>query len=371
MALRRHLAFVVALCAVAVGAAACGGSSGGSSTAGGGASSSAGGSGTPQATTSSTGVVTLRLGVFPNVTHATGLVGIEKGMFAEKLGPNVKLGVQLFNAGPAAVEALFGDAVDASFMGPNPTINGYVKSRGDALRVISGSTSGGAYLVVRNTINSTADLKGRKIASPQLGGTQDVALRTWLKQKGLRTDTNGGGDVSVVPQENAQTLDAFKTGAIDGGWVPEPWATRLIQEGGAKVLVDERDLWPGGQYVTTQLVVSKKYLDKYPDVVKRLLEGQVAATDFVNQNPAEAQRAANNQIEKLTGKRVGEAVISASWKNLGFTVDPVASSLKASADAAVAVGLLDLGKMDLAGVYDLKILNQVLATQGKPQVKQL
>lgn len=369
MTLRRRLTLFVALCALAFVGAACG-SSGGSSSS---STSTAGSAGSlaAQATTSSTGTATLRLGVFPNVTHATGLAGIEKGIFADKLGPNVKLQVQSFNAGPAAVEALFGDAVDATFVGPNPAINGYVKSKGEALRVIAGSTSGGAYLVVRNTVGAPADLKGKKLATPQLGNTQDVALRSWLKQKGLKADTNGGGDVSILPQDNAQTLDAFKTGAIDGAWVPEPWATRLVTEAGAKVLVDERDLWPGGQYVTTQLVVSKKYLEKYPDVVKRLLEGQVAATDYVNQNQAEAQKAANDQIEKLTGKRVGDALISASWKNLTFTVDPVATSLKSNADAAVSLRLLDLGNVDLAGIYDLKILNQVLAAQGKPQVKQL
>ncbi|MEA3214945.1 MAG: sulfonate transport system substrate-binding protein [Acidimicrobiia bacterium] len=369
MTLRRPFTLLVALCAVAFVGAACG-SSGGSSSS---STSTAGSAGSQaaQATTSSTGSATLRLGVFPNVTHATGLAGIEKGIFADKLGPNVKLQVQSFNAGPAAVEALFGDAIDATFVGPNPAINGYVKSKGDALRVIAGSTSGGAYLVVRNTIAAPADLKGKKLATPQLGNTQDVALRSWLKQKGLKADTHGGGDVSILPQENAQTLDAFKTGAIDGAWVPEPWATRLVTEAGAKVLVDERDLWPGGQYVTTQLIVAKKYLEKYPDVVKRLLEGQVAATDYVNQNQADAQKAANDQIEKLTGKRVGDALISASWKNLTFTVDPVATSLKSNADAAVSLGLLDLGNVDLAGIYDLKILNQVLAAQGKPQVKQL
>jgi len=310
--------------------------------------------------------VTLRLGYFPNVTHATALVGVEKGIFARALGPDVKLETQTFNAGPRAVEALFSDSLDATYIGPNPAVNAYVKSKGAAVRIISGATSGGAFLVVRPDINGSDDLRGTTLATPQLGGTQDVALRAWLKERGLRADTSGGGDVSIRPQENAQTLDAFKTKSIAGAWVPEPWATRLIQEGGAKVLVDERDLWPQGAYVTTQLIVRTKFLTDHPEVVKRLLQGQVEANAFVNAEQAEAQKLANDQIEKITQKRMSDAVIAASWKNLTFTNDPIAGSLQGSADAAAAVGLLD--RVDLKGIYALDLLNEVLAAAGQPEV---
>ncbi len=175
--------------------------------------------------------------------------------------------------------------------------------------------------------------------------------------------------MSIVPQDNAQTLDTFKAGDIVGAWVPEPWATRLIQDGGGKVLVDERDLWPNGEYVTTHLIVAKKFLDAHPDVVKKLLEGQYEANEFVNANPAEAQKAANDQIEKITQKRLSDDVITAAWKNLKFTDDPIASSLQKSADAATSVGLLD--KVDLNGIYDLTLLNEVLKEHGKPEVKGL
>ena len=314
----------------------------------------------------STEPVTLRLGFFANITHATALVGVEKGIFTEHLGANVKLETSTFKAGGEAVEALFADAVDASYVGPNPAINGFAKSQGKALRIVSGATSGGAFLVVKPGIAGAADLKGKKIATPQLGNTQDIALRSWLKEQGLSADESGGGDVSILPQDNSATLDAFKAGDIDGAWVPEPWATRLIQEGGAKVLVDERDLWPDGKYVTTQLIVATKFLDAHPDVVKQLLEGQVAANDFVNANPAEAQTLANDQIEKITGKRVKDEVIAAAWKNLTFTDDPIASSLKKSADSAISIGLLD--PVDLTGIYDLDPLNEVLKAAGEPTV---
>ena len=171
---------------------------------------------------------------------------------------------------------------------------------------MSGATSGGAFLVVKPEITSPADLAGTTIASPALGNTQDVALRAWLQDNGLSADESGGGDVSIRPQENGATLDAFKAGDIDGAWVPEPWATRLIQEGGGTVLVDERDLWPDGQYVTTHLIVATKFLDEHPDVVKRLLQGHVAATDFVNANPEESQQLVNDGIEAITQKRMND-----------------------------------------------------------------
>ncbi len=325
-------------------------------------SAAAGGTPGPLADT-----VTVRFGVFPNITHAPGLVALAEGGLLSKLLPNADIQASSFNSGTTAVEAMFADAIDITYIGPNPAINAYVKSKGEAVRVISGSTSGGAFLVVRPEIRSAADLKGRKIASPSLGNTQDVALRAWLKSQGYTTDTAGGGDVSVVPQENAQTLETFLAGTIDGAWVPEPWATRLIQEGGAHVLVDERDLWPGGRYVTTHLMVAKRFLDANPEVVKRILLANIEAVDFVNDNAAEAQQVVNAEIERWTTKKLGEPLLAAAWKNLTFTVDPIAASLQTSATDAVEFELLkDPG--DLSGLYDLTLLNQVLAALGRPAV---
>jgi NitT/TauT family transport system substrate-binding protein len=312
--------------------------------------------------------VALRLGYFPNITHAPGLVGVEKGIFADKLGSNVTLTPQTFNAGPAAVEAIFSGAIDATYIGPNPAINAFAKSHGEAIRIISGATSGGAYLVVNPSITSPAGLKGKKIATPQLGNTQDVALRSWLKANKLSADAQGGGDVQIVPQDNGQALEAFKTGTIAGAWVPEPWATRMIQEGKGKVLVDEKTIWPGGQYVTTHLIVRTAFLKAHPDVVRHLLEGHVAAVDFVNANPAESKTLVNQALQKLTGKTIAQGVMDAAWPNMTFTNDPIASSLRKGADDAKAVGLLDAGtKLD--GIYDLKLLNEVLKAAGKPEVK--
>jgi NitT/TauT family transport system substrate-binding protein len=308
----------------------------------------------------------VRLGYFPNVTHATALVGVESGIFKNALGPDT-LETKTFNAGPAAVEALFSGALDATYIGPNPAINAYVQSGGKAIRIVSGATSGGALLVVKPSINSPADLKGKKVASPQRGGTQDVALRYWLKNNNLKADLEGGGDVSILPQENAQTLETFRSGQIDGAWVPEPWATRLVQEGGGKVLVDERSTWPDGRFVTTHLVVRTDFVKQHPDAVRRLVQGQVEANELVNGNPAEAQRLVNQAITAITGKGIAAGVLQEAWKNLEFTNDPIATSLTASADHAHEVGLLE--KVSLKGIYDLSVLNQVLKTSDQPEVK--
>ena len=288
----RGLTFLAWLVAMAMVLVACGSDSDDSSSSGGTEKSES-------SAPASTEPVTLRLGFFPNVTHGPAVVGLEGGAFENALGDNVTLEPVPFSAGPAAIEALFADAIDASFIGPNPAINGYAQSNGEALRIVSGSTSGGAFFVVKPEITKPADLAGKKIATPQLGNTQDVAARAWLKDEGFTTDTAGGGDVSIIPQENSITLDAFKNGEIDGAWVPEPWATRLIQEGGGTILVDEADLWPDGQYVTTHLIVATKFLDEHPDVVKQLIEGELDAIDEIEQNPEASEQLVADGIGRV------------------------------------------------------------------------
>jgi NitT/TauT family transport system substrate-binding protein len=310
--------------------------------------------------------LTLRLGYFPNLTHAPALVGVQKGFFTAALGSGVTLETHTFNAGGDAVTALLSNSIDASFIGPSPTTNAFVQSHGEAVRVIAGSTSGGALLVVRPNITSVAGLKGKKIADPQLGATQDVALRWFLKSNGFATDTAGGGEVSILPQDNAQTLTAFKQGQIDGAWVPEPWASRLVIEGKGKVLVDERDLWPQGQFVTTNLVVRTDFLQAHPKRIKALLEGLYQAVAYLNSNPAAAEAVTNSAVGEITGKTLASGVAAAAWPHMMFTLDPLAATLKASADHAHSLGLL--AGVDLTGLYDLTLLNQVLGAHHKPAV---
>ena len=312
---------------------------------------------------SAAGGDTLRLGYFANVTHATALVGVERGTFAAKVG---KIETQVFNAGPAAVEAIFAGAIDATYIGPNPAINAFVKSKGDAIRIVAGATSGGAQLVVKPGIKSAADLRGKTLATPQLGNTQDVALRAWLAEFGLQTDPQKGGDVTIAPGENSQTLQLFKDGKIAGAWLPEPWASRLVIEGGAEVLVDEATLWPEGKFVTTHLVVARKFLEKNPILVKKLLEAHVETTDWILANTAEAKTVVNTALEKLTTKKLATAVLDRAFANLTITWDPVASSLATSAEHAVAAKLL--APADLTGIYDLALLNGLLVQLNRPLV---
>jgi NitT/TauT family transport system substrate-binding protein len=315
--------------------------------------------------TAAGGPVTLRLGHLPNITHATPIVGVAKGLFAREFGDKVKLEVKTFSAGPAAVEALFSGAIDAVYIGPNPTVNAHAQSKGKGVRVVAGAASGGAAFVVKPNIARPEDLKGKKVATPQLGNTQDVALRYWLKQHGFKSTKDGGGEVAILPQHNASAVDAFTSGAIDGAWVPEPFVSRLVKAGG-QVLVDERDLWPSGRFVVTNLVVSKHFLGKHRDAVRRLVAGSVASNAWINANPQEAQQVLSDGIRSLTGKPLDAGLTAQAWKTLTFLDDPLADSLRTGAEHAEEVGLLQ--RVDLAGLYDLSLLNEVRKAGGAPQV---
>jgi NitT/TauT family transport system substrate-binding protein len=297
----------------------------------------------------------LKLGYFPNVTHTSAVYGVASGIYARELG-STKLTTKTFNAGPAEVEALFAGAIDAAYLGPGPAVNAFIKSKGDVV-IVAGATSGGAQLVVRPGIT---DLKGKKIADPQTGGTQDIALRTYLVSKGFKVDKQGAGDVTVIGQDNATTLDLFKAGQIDGAWVPEPWASRLVLDGGGTVLVDEKTLWPGGKFVTTNLLVRKAFLTEHPQTVKALLQAQVDADKEITADPTKAQTVVNDALKALTGKSLKGPVIARAFSSITVTEDPLAGTLKELADHAFATGLVKKG--DLKGIYDLTLLREVLGT---------
>lgn len=315
---------------------------------------------------------TLRLGYFPNINHAQGVIGIGDGSFQKTLGDNVTLETFVFNAGPSAIESLLAGRLDASYIGPNPAINGYVVSDGQAVRVIAGATSAGASFVVRNDsgINSVQDLGGKKFASPQLGNTQDVALRKYLTDNGFNTVENGG-NVTVLPIANADILTTFLKKEIAGAWVPEPWATRLVNEAGGKIFVDERDLWPPeGKFVTAHLIVSPKYLKENPDVIKRLLTAHVNETQWINEHKDEVPTVFNTELKKLTGQTIPEDVLTEALTRLEFTNDPITLSLFQSANDAYDLGFLAKGqeRPNLSGIYDLALLDQVLNEKGLPTI---
>jgi NitT/TauT family transport system substrate-binding protein len=328
---------------------------------------------------------TLRIGYFPNVNHAQAIIGLKNGDFQKILNSNdstskseqnkININEFVFSDGPSALEALFGGQIDVAYVGPNPAISGYVASGGkDGLRIISGAASGGASFVVRNDagIQSVKDLGGKKFASPELGNTQDVSLRKYLVNNGYKTAENGG-NVTVVPVANADILTLFLKKEIDGAWVPEPWATRLVNEANGKIFVDERDLWPPqGKFVTANIIVRTDYLNQNPDVIKKLLEAHVNETLWINQNKEKAINDFNIELKKLTGKTIANSVLSNALTKLEFTYDPIKVSLFKDANDAYDLGLLAKGKSkpDLSNIYDLTILNKVLEEKGLPIIQQ-
>ncbi|GAA2145007.1 aliphatic sulfonate ABC transporter substrate-binding protein [Kitasatospora kazusensis] len=308
----------------------------------------------------------VKIGYFANLTHGTPLVGLKEGLFQKELGAT-QVKTQVFNAGPAEIEALNAGSIDIGWVGPSPAINGYVKSNGEDLKIIGGSASGGVKLVVNpSKVTSLDDLKGKKIATPQLGNTQDVALLNYLAGKGFKEDPQSGkGDVSVLRTDNKVTPDAYKSGAIDGAWVPEPTASKLVTLG-AKVLLDEKDLWPDKKFVITNIVVSQKFLKEHPDVVEAVLRGSVNTNAFIKANPDKAKTDANDAIKATGGAALEPAVLDPAWQSIDFLDDPLAGTLQSEADHAVTAGLLK--KPVLTGIYDLTLLDKVLAAKGQPAV---
>jgi NitT/TauT family transport system substrate-binding protein len=292
---------------------------------------------------------------------------VKEGFFTKNLGSGVTLQIFPFSSGTQEATALLAGQLDAAYVGPNPAIKAWQTSGGSLIKVISGAASGGAELVVKNGITSAAQLKGQKLATPSLGNTQDVALRYWLKNHGLTTTPTGGGDVPITPvSPNSDAVLEFKTGQIAGGWEPAPYDAEMVADGG-HVLVNEASLWPGGQFVTTELVVTQKFLSAYPTVVSDLLKGQIQANSFIGSDQSAAEAAANAELTALTGKGLKPKVLAASFTQVTFTNNPIESSLLTDAQHAVDVGLLSPVK-DLSAIYDLGPLNKLLAADGQPQI---
>jgi NitT/TauT family transport system substrate-binding protein len=294
-------------------------------------------------------------------------VGIQKGFFTKELGSGVTLKLTPFSSGTQEATALLAGQLDAAYVGPNPTIKAWQTSNGTLIKVISGAASGGAELVVKSGITSDTKLKGQSLATPSLGNTQDVALRYWLKQHGMSATATGGGDVGIKPvTPNSAAVLQFKSGQIAGGWEPAPYDIQMVADGG-HVLVNEASLWPGGKFVTTDLVVTQAFLAAHPSAVNGLLKGQIDANNFIHSDQAAAEAAANAELTSTTGKGLKSSVLSAAFQQITFTNDPIASSLAADAQHAVAVGLLK-PVSNITGLYDLGPLNKLLAAAGDPQV---
>jgi NitT/TauT family transport system substrate-binding protein len=303
--------------------------------------------------------VTVRLGFLENITHASALVALKEGYFTNDLGSAGTLKPTAFSTGTEETTAILAGQLDAAYVGPNPAINAWQKSGGTAVKIVSGAATGGASVVVAKGITSAAQLKGKTLATPSLGNTQDVALRYWLKQNGLTTTATGGGDAFIKPTTpNSAAVLEFKSGQIAGGSEPAPYDVEMVSDGGT-VLYSE----PG---VTTVLVVTQSFLSAHPAIVADLIKAQIQASSFINSNPTAAEAAANAELAAYTGKALKASVVAASFKQITFTNDPDESSLTTDASQAVSLGLLK--PVNLSGIFDLGPLNQALAAAGQPQV---
>jgi NitT/TauT family transport system substrate-binding protein len=314
-------------------------------------------------------ITELKVGYSLSVNHAPAIVGFSKGTFKDAL-PSIEVKVTIFKAGTSAVEALFSDRIDIAYVGPTPAINGYVKSNGEALRIIAGASSGGAVFVVRNdvNINSVSDLQGKRFASPTLGNTQDVALRTYITRNGYEL-AEKGGTVRVMPVPNSDMITLFHKKEIDGAWVPEPWGARLVKETGARIFVDERDLWPKGEFASAVVIVRAAFLREHPAIVQKWLQAHVQTVLWINENNGEAIKIINDEFKRVAGLALNEEILSDGFSRLKITYDPIKSSLLKAADDAYELGFLGEKKPDLSNIYDLTLLNKVLLEKRLAQVE--
>ncbi len=309
----------------------------------------------------------VRIGHFPNVTHLQPMIGQSLGTFEKRMG--VPIDWKTFNAGPSEMEALIAGQLDIAYVGPNPAVNAFLRSTGRSLKIIAGAASGGAALVVPKdaSLGVARDFKGKRIASPEFANTQDVALRHWLKSNGLTP----GRDVQVIPIKNPDILMLFQQKKLDGAWVPEPWVSRLLLDGGGRIYLDERQLWPGGKFPTTVVVVRSEFYDKNREVVKRFLEAHLEVTEWIEKNPAEAQKRFNELLARLVGKPMPAGLLAEAFARVKVTFDPLAAPLLISAGRAKDLGYLPR-KTDLSGgikgLLDVSLLNELLKKKSLPPV---
>ena len=293
--------------------------------------------------------VVIRFGHFPNITHAQGLIAHAlsrqgKGWFEQRLGPNVEIQWFTYNAGPSAMEALFAGSLDVTYVGTGPALTAYMKSNGQEIRVISGAANGGAALVVKpdGGINKPADFRGKRIATPQMGNTQDIACRAWLKAQGFKV-TQTGGDVLVLPTSNPDQLGVLESGAVDAVWTVEPWVTRLQKDANAKVFLEDKDV------ITTWLVSSVKFLGSQRDLAKKVVTANAELTDWIQKNPDEAQKLLIGELTAETRTTFAPDAVAQAWKRIKFTTampnELIAKAVQDGKDAGFLKGNTDTSKL--------------------------
>ncbi len=301
----------------------------------------------------------IRAAHFQNVTHAPVLIARATHHFEKLFGESVKIDWKTFNAGPEAVEALFAGEIDILYVGPNPAINGFIRSRGEALRVIAGVASGGSGFVVRNGsgIEKFEDIRGKRVSSPQKGNGQDTALLYLMSQKNI-TPKNQGGDVELFNISGGDQITALSRNQVDAIWTVEPWVSRLVSEANGKILFEEKELWPDGKYATTLLVVRKKFADEHPDLVQKWVKAHMDIMNWVDKNLSEAKSLFNQELKRESGKELPPDYLDRSFGRITFTYEPMKEQVLESAKHAFVVGYLGKSEFNLDELYDLSFLNQ-------------
>ncbi len=295
------------------------------------------------------GETRIRVGHFPNITHAQGVIAHAlsrqgKGWFEQRLGADTKIEWFVYNAGPSAMEAIFAKSIDLTYVGSGPALNAYTKSNGQEIRLIAGATNGGSGLVVQldQNLKAAADFRGKKIATPQLGNTQDISCRAWLSEGGLKI-TQLGGDAQVLPTQNPDQLGLFRGKKVDAVWTVEPWLSRLEQEASGKVIVEEKEV------ATTILVSSVKFLNEQRDLAKKFAQAHAELTDWIIKNPEEAQRLIKAELLEETKSDMTPQVIASAWKRIAFTSETPRAAVEKFMQNSVRVGFIktapDLSKL--------------------------
>ena len=294
----------------------------------------------------------IRIAYFPNIGHAIPIVGMENGFFQNSLGDQVKIETRVFDSGPQAIESLFGNSIDLAYVGPGPAINGFLNSENHNVKILAGAASGGASFIVHpdSEINSATDFAGKKIAAPQIGNTQDVSLRNYLSENGLRTAEKGGSVIVYnIPNPDIYTL--FVKGDIDGAWIPEPWATILVTELNGKRLFHEEDLWPNQEFASVLLIANANFVEKNPESITNLLKSHHETATWINQNPIETRIIFNNFLNSHLGQALSDDIVDVALSNIVITADPLPDSVYSFAEKANALGYLGRNGYDLSGIF--------------------
>jgi NitT/TauT family transport system substrate-binding protein len=294
----------------------------------------------------------IRIAYFPNIGHAIPIVGMEKGFFEANVGEQVKIETRVFDSGPQAIESLFANSIDLAYVGPGPAINGFLNSENHNVKILAGAASGGASFIVHpeSEINSASDFAGKKIAAPQIGNTQDVSLRHYLSENGLKT-ADRGGSVIVYNISNPDIYTLFVKGDIDGAWVAEPWATILETELDGKRLFHEEELWPNHEFASVLLIANTDFVEKNPDIISSFLESHYETVTWINQNPIDTRIVFNNFLNSHLGQSLPDDVVDIALSNLVITDDPLLDSVNSFAEKADTLGYLGRNGYDLSGIF--------------------